>query len=92
MKSSMVGRFVVQAVVGVGPKLGMATPFLAPSAASALPAQSAAAKTQSFAEIRENIRLPSRCLFIGASIINPHRPCAMPQPSIFRSWPKIARG
>src|SRR5258707_7731031 len=88
MKSSMVGRLVVHAVVGVGPKLGMAAPFFAPSAASAVPAQSAAAKTQSFAEIRESIRLSSPYLIFGASIPNPHRARAETQPSIFRQSPK----
>jgi hypothetical protein len=64
----MVGRFVVQAVVGVGPKLGMAAPFFVASAASAVPAQRPAAKTQSFPEIRESISRSSCCLFFGARI------------------------
>src|SRR3981081_2685048 len=76
MKSSIVGRFVDQAVVGAGAKLGMVAPFFAPSAASAVPAQSAAAKMQSFAEIRENIRHSSRYLGFGASIPNAADPCA----------------
>jgi len=54
----MVGRLVVQAVLGVDAKLGMAFFVLSAASAgqSAVPVQSAAAKMQSFAEIGERSR------------------------------------